>query len=56
MKKTILFALVLTVGSIAFTSCSEQPLPEPEIIDLAATGDDDDDDDIPPSGPKSNLE
>lgn len=52
MKKTFLFILMVTIGSIALTSCSEEPLPEPEVIDVQATGDDDDDDGFPPSGPK----
>lgn len=54
MKKTFLITLLLAVGSITFTSCTEQPLPEPEIVDIEATGDDPDGDDFPPEAPGKN--
>ena len=53
MKKTFLFAALLTVSGMLFTSCSEEALPEPELIDMQATGDDKESIELPPPPPNN---
>ena len=54
MRKRVLFLGVMCVLSALFYSCTEEALPQPELIDLEATVDDDDDDDLPVTNPNKD--